>query len=84
MAIKCQHYLFTFHPIKLHIFLLKLYLTNSSISDILITAIHIFQKPVTLNIADKALCVSVAFMKYCSYLIKLKKNDRQLNDPSRP
>ena len=47
VAIKSQHYLFIFYPIKLHIFLSKLYLTNSSISAILITANHIFQKPST-------------------------------------
>ena len=48
VAIKSQHYLFTFHPTdQLHIFLSKLYLTDSSISAILFTAIHVFQKPVT-------------------------------------
>ena len=79
MAIKCQRYLITFHPIKLHIFLSKLYLTNSSISAVFFTAnseVSHFHKQ-TLNIAYKALCVSnifdsVAFMKYFCYLIKLK------------
>ena len=65
MAIKSQHYLFTFHPIKLHIFLSKLYLTNSSISAILAhhcyshisEASHLHEQ--TLN--DKAVCVSDIF-----------------------
>ena len=83
MAIKSQHYLFTFHPIKRHIFLSKLYLIkkNSSILAILFTAIQIFQKPVTYMNKHSTLLIklyvsltySVAFMKYCCYLIKLKK-----------
>ena len=49
MAIKTQHYSFTFHPIKLYIFLSKLYLTNSLISAILITAIHIYFRSQSLT-----------------------------------
>ena len=91
MAITSQHYLFTFHPIKLHKFLSKLYLTNSSISGILFIAIHMFQKPVsymkkTLNVADEALCVSDIFCGIHEILLLFnnKKNDRHLNDLSRP
>ena len=89
MAIKSQHYSLTFHSIKLHIFLSKLYLTNSSILAILFTAIseasHLHEQ--TLNIADKALCVSSIFCGIHEILLlfnNIKKNDRQLDDSSRP
>ena len=72
MAVKSQHYLFTFHPIKK-----TSYIFDKTISAILITAIHIFQMPTnneqTLNIADKALCVSDIFCGIHEILLLFNK-----------
>ena len=68
----CLHLI---HPIKLHILLSKLYLTNSSISAILFTAIseasHVQEQ--TLKIADKALRVSDIFCGIHEILLLFNK-----------
>ena len=75
MAIKSQNHLITLHPIKLHIFLSKLYLTNAIILAILFAAIsgasHLHGQ--TLNIADKALCASNIFCGIHEILLLFNK-----------
>ena len=79
MAINFQHYMFTFHPIKLHIFLSKLHVFNkflnfgctlhcySHVSE----ASHSHEQ--TLNIADKARCVPDIFCGIHEILLLFNK-----------